>query len=241
MRTTALRLQLAPLSLPTKGMVLIDKPPGLSSHDVVAVVRQLTHEKRVGHAGTLDPLATGLLIILISRDWTKQQDTFLHMDKTYVCQAQLGYTTDSYDTTGMETSRAELSKVMSLTDVELHHAANSLTGQQSQVVPAYSAVKFHGQKLYELSRANAELPPLPSRTVTISQFELIAISRTNQGITVECKIACSSGTYVRSLLHDWGQQLGVGATVSALRRTSIGEYRLNDALNYSPEWWPGVE
>jgi len=219
------------------GLLLIDKPSGWTSHDVVAKVRHITGIKTVGHAGTLDPLATGLLIVLVGKEFTKQQTQFLKMDKEYVVTAQLGITTDSYDTDGQIVSQAEWSQVKKINQAQVKTVLTHLTGAITQTVPAFSAVKVKGKKLYNLARKQQlDLATLPQRQVKIYSLELLnfTIDQVKQQILVTLKIKCSSGTYIRSLVHDLGQLLGVGATVTRLRRTHIGPYRVEDAEPLNP-------
>lgn len=218
------------------GIVLIDKPVGLTSHDVVARVRRQTGIKRVGHSGTLDPLATGLLIILIGRQYTKLQDVFLKQDKEYECTVQLGITTDSYDSDGQILQTAPWEKVQGVTKQAVSTALDTFIGSQMQTVPAFSAVKVGGKKMYELARKQQPIENLPSRQVTIYAIELLSFNQnavaqdeSTQKVTVTFRVSTSSGTYIRSLAHDLGVQLGVGATVTALRRTKIGALGVEDA------------
>jgi tRNA pseudouridine55 synthase len=213
-------------------ILLIDKPSGITSHDVVNQVRAQTGVKRVGHAGTLDPLATGLLIILVGRESTKKQSEYLHQDKEYVCTAQLGVETDSYDKDGKTTATAEWSKVAQISKENFEAALASFRGQISQVVPAYSAVKVKGRKLYEKARQGKVVDAeLPSRLVHIYELELIDVLKNDkaQKAFFTIRVKCSSGTYIRSLVHDIGKHLQVGATVTALRRTKIGEVSVEQA------------
>lgn len=221
---------MSPADQAPSGYVLIDKPSEWSSHDVVAKVRRLLGVKRVGHAGTLDPIATGLLIVLVGRDFTRQQDAFLKLDKDYEVEFELGYTTDTYDAAGQKTTQAEWSQVSRVTREQIEQAVTSWLGTHSQQVPAFSAVKHHGRKLYQLARYEpASLPALPSRTVTFHQLELTSLQLAERYL-VRLRVGCSSGTYIRSLVQDLGRQLAVGATMTKLRRTKIGELVVEDAI-----------
>lgn len=224
-----LRALFESLALPTEGVVLVNKPTGVTSHDVVAVFRRLTGVKRIGHAGTLDPLASGLLIILIGREFTKKQADFMHLPKVYQVTAVLGSTTDTYDAEGTITTRQPWAKYAQLTQAAIQVAAQKFTGKIVQTVPGYSAVKVQGQKLYDLARrgqlADTELP---SRQVEVTTF-IIDDVKTNaieQTMSFSATIGCGSGTYVRSLIHDLGQELGCGAYVTQLHRVSIGPYQV---------------
>ncbi len=227
-----------PASLPP-GVVLIDKPTAWTSHDVVAKIRRVLRVKKVGHAGTLDPLATGLMIVLIGREATKLQDQFMKQDKTYLCTAQLGVETDTYDRTGQIVRQVEWERLDSellidgkLNQEKIESALTAFRGSIVQTVPPYSAVKVKGQKLYDQARKGTlQLTELPQRRVNITQLKLLnsKVDLELHQVTAEFEIECSSGTYVRSLIHDLGQVLGVGAVVTELRRTRIGEYSIDQA------------
>jgi len=209
------------------GIALIDKPTGVTSHDVVAYVRKQTGVRKVGHAGTLDPLATGLLIVLIGRQYTKQQSIFLHAEKSYQVTAQIGMTTDTYDTDGETIATAPTAKVNAISRQDVKIALQKYQGTFQQTVPAYSAVKRNGKKLYELARdGSIDTDQLPSREVTITDLVITDW----QPPYVSLSLSCSSGTYVRSLVYDVGKDLGVGATVTALRRTKISDFSVEDAI-----------
>ncbi len=217
---------------------LVDKPQGWSSHQVVNWVRRQTGEKRVGHSGTLDPLATGLLIILVGRQATKRQSEFLKLDKWYDYEAQLGLTSDTYDCTGELQVIATQSELQSITQQQVEQVIQQFTGNLTQVVPAFSAVKRRGKKLYELTRSgNLDMSLLPSRDITVFQHELLSMqwqedradSLGTRKLVIRGRVHVSSGTYIRSLIHDMGQALGVGAVMVGLRRTAVGEYRVDYA------------
>ncbi|MBI2416133.1 MAG: tRNA pseudouridine(55) synthase TruB [Candidatus Kerfeldbacteria bacterium] len=204
--------------------LLLDKPMGYSSHDMVDLVRRILHERTVGHAGTLDPLATGLLLLLVGRVETKRQAEFMGLDKVYVTELTFGYTSSTYDAEG------QLQYSGDANTITQEQCANILTqfqGTIEQVVPAYSAVKQGGRKLYQLARAGQiNQSTLPKRTVTIFDLTIVAW----QPPRAILQVRCTSGTYIRSLAHDIGQTLAVGAYVSALRRTRIGDYDVREAL-----------
>ena len=206
------------------GLLLVDKPVGPTSHDLVDWLCRVSGVRRVGHTGTLDPLASGLMIMLVGREFTKLQAQFLKSDKTYVVTAQLGVTSDSYDATGNILTKND--SWQNIRRVKFQNAVNQFVGQIDQTVPIYSAVKINGEKLYDLARrGQTDLIGLPARSVTIYSLRITNFSLPH--FTLE--VSCSSGTYVRSLIHDIGQTLGVGAVVTALRRTQIGDYSINDA------------
>lgn len=213
------------------GVYLADKPSGPSSHAIVNYFRRLSNLKRVGHAGTLDPLASGLLIILIGREFTRQQTQYLKQDKEYLVTFSLGQSTDTYDSTGQITASSDWSKVEKITPVQIETTVTSFRGKIDQIVPIFSAVKIAGQKLYEKAR-RGESVALPSRQITIHKLELINFQKDIKKETLSCtlRVHCSSGTYIRSLVHDLGQKLTVGATVTALRRTRIGDFHVKNAI-----------
>ena len=225
------------------GIALIDKPSGWSSHDVVNKVRRITRIKRVGHAGTLDPLATGLLIILIGREFTRMQEIFMKQPKEYVVTAQFGITTDSYDSDGKVVSEVRPNKIEKVTSEEIEEATQPFVGDIDQQVPIFSAIKVDGKKLYDHGRMQRELqsndtvsnsvidvPDLPIKQVSVQAFELLTLNLPY----AKFRVACSSGTYVRSLVHDLGDSIGIGATVTQLRRTRIGEFDVQDAIQLLP-------
>ncbi len=216
--------------------VLWNKPSGYTSHDVVAQVRKkitkVTGEKiKVGHSGTLDPLACGLLIILLGAA-TKSQDWFMNMDKEYEVEAILGYVSDTYDVDG-KVEKQSPEKIEGLEQKQLEEKVGEeikiFIGEIQQQTPAYAAVKVGGKKLYEYARAG-QIVSLPWRQVRIDKVEVLILEQTNfaggETWRVCMRVKCSSGTYIRSLVHDLGQALGCGAVVSKLRRTKIGEYCL---------------
>lgn len=202
-------------------ILLINKPLGWTSFDVVKKVRNTIREKKVGHAGTLDPLATGLLILCTGK-FTKRIDEIQGQEKEYTGVIRLGETTPSYD---RETEVMETRAIDHLTEESIKEAAKTFVGTIDQVPPIYSAVQIDGKRAYTLARKGKDVE-LKSRTVTINAFDITSIN----GPEVEFRVVCSKGTYIRSLAHDLGQQLGVGAHLSKLERTRIGEYKLEDAL-----------
>jgi tRNA pseudouridine55 synthase len=221
------------MEIPANGILLVDKPAGMTSHDVVNFFRRQTGIKRIGHAGTLDPFATGLLVILVGRAATKQQSHFLHQSKEYFCQAQLGLTTDSYDFTGRVVTHRPFAEVALITRTQLEAILPKFRGKIAQTVPAFSAVKIKGQKLYDQARKGTiDLSTLPTRTVEIFELELqdFTLDSKAQKVLFSLWVHCSSGTYIRSLIHDIGQILGVGATVTQLHRTKIDNLRVEDAI-----------
>ncbi len=201
-------------------LLLIDKPYEWTSFDVVKKLRSVLKVKKIGHAGTLDPLATGLLLIATGK-FTKKLQFLQTEDKEYEGTIEVGRTTPSYD---LETPFDSESSWEHITEDHLRAAAEELTGSIEQFPPAHSAVKVDGQRAYKRARANKEVK-LKSRDVTIHRFDLLETRLPE----VDFSIHCSKGTYIRSMAHDFGKKLGVGAYLKGLRRTAIGEYRLADA------------
>ena len=206
-------------------IILVDKPAGISSFGVVAKVRgylraEFGHKVKVGHTGTLDPFATGLLILL-SGKYTKRSNEFLKQDKVYEATLRLGATSTTGDPEG------ELTEVSNRipTPNEITSALQHFTGTIPQTVPRYSAVKIGGERAYRLARRGADFTP-PTRTVTIYNIEILNYDYPS--LTIRCHV--SSGTYIRTLAEDIGGQLGTGAYLTALRRESIGNYNVTDAL-----------
>lgn len=204
-----------------EGILLVHKPTGMTSHDVVARVRRKFNIKKVGHAGTLDPLATGLLIMLIGKA-TKQFDRFMSFDKAYRAQMILGQVTDSADTQGQILSQKPIGGI-DLTMIE--NAALKFKGEIKQVPPMVSAVKVNGKKLYELARQGIEIQRQP-RLIRIDTLDVQKF----QAPHVDIFVRCSKGTYIRQLAADIGDELRCGACISAIERTEIGPYHLDDAV-----------
>ncbi|MBB6611926.1 tRNA pseudouridine(55) synthase TruB [Pontibacter sp. Tf4] len=202
-------------------ILLIDKPLTWTSFDVVKKVRNTLRVKKIGHAGTLDPLASGLLILCTGK-FTKRIDEIQAQEKEYTGTIILGQYTPSYD---KETEVTETKDISHLTPETIKAAANTFVGTIEQVPPIYSAVMVDGKRAYDLARRGkaAELKP---RTITIKAFDITNI----EGEVVSFKVICTKGTYIRSLAHDLGVQLGVGGHLGSLVRTRIGDYKLEDAL-----------
>lgn len=203
-----------------EGFLNIDKPSGLTSHDVVNRVRRAAGLRRVGHAGTLDPLATGVLIVGLGRA-TRLLEYVVGQPKAYLATARLGQTTTTYDADGALLE----SRPVTVGRADMEAALAPLRGAIAQIPPMYSAVKQTGQPLYALARQGIEVQRAP-RQVTIYRLEL----GEQRGAEVMLWIDCSAGAYVRSLVHDWGQALGCGAHVTALRRLRVGEFSAESAL-----------
>lgn len=205
----------------TEGKILlIDKPLTWTSFDVVKKLRYALKVKKIGHAGTLDPLATGLLLIGTGK-FTKKLNDLQGLDKQYEGVITIGKTTPSYD---LETEFDSVQDTSHITSEELHQAATKLTGPLAQIPPAHSAVKVNGERAYKKARKN-EAVKLDPRAITIHSFDLLKID----GDDIHFRIECTKGTYIRSMARDFGEILGVGAHLSALRRTMIGDYSVADA------------
>ncbi|HDZ58819.1 MAG TPA: tRNA pseudouridine(55) synthase TruB [Ignavibacteriales bacterium] len=201
--------------------LLIDKPPQWTSFKVVYKIKKAINIRRVGHTGTLDPLATGLLIILTGKS-TKKMLEFQNLDKTYEGIITLGKTSPSMDT---ETEITENDMPEDLTEEKILSVRNQFLGEIVQVPPMYSALKVKGQKLYHLARKGKVVKREP-RKVYVSKFEIKKIDLPD----IHFEIRCSKGTYIRVIANDFGEKLGCGAVLSSLRRTEIGDYNVNDAL-----------
>jgi tRNA pseudouridine55 synthase len=204
------------------GLLIIDKPAGWTSHDVVARLRRLTGTRRVGHAGTLDPLATGVLVVGVGKA-TRLLGHLALAEKEYLATIRLGQATSTGDAEGDVISGAPATGV---TLAAVRAAAASLTGQIEQVPPAVSAVKVAGTRAYRLARAGTT-PALAPRVVTVKSFRVIEERRVADLLDVDVAVTCSSGTYIRALARDMGEALGVGGHVTVLRRTRAGPYDLS--------------
>lgn len=206
---------------PEGEILLFNKPLGWTSFDLVKKVRNTLRIKKVGHAGTLDPLATGLMILCTEKQ-TKQIAELTGKDKVYTGTLRLGQTTPSYD---LETELTDAVDVSYITLTQLKQAVIAFVGEISQRPPAHSAVKVDGKRVYKSARAGVEVE-IPLRQVHVYAFEITGFELPE----VHFRIHCSKGTYIRSLVHDLGQTLGVGAVLTALCRTAIGDLKLEDAL-----------
>jgi tRNA pseudouridine55 synthase len=203
------------------GAILIDKPSGPTSHDVVDAIRRKFGIKKVGHCGTLDPNATGLLIIVLGRG-TKLSERLMGDDKVYEGTVKFGETTDSYDSDGEITSSLP---VMPMTLDQLNEEAATFIGDQMQVPPMVSAIKKNGVPLYKLARKGIEVEREP-RLIHIYNFRFTEYTEPFG----KCRVACTKGTYIRSMAHDLGHKLGCGAHLTALRRCASGKFDVADAL-----------
>ena len=206
------------------GLVIVDKPPGLTSHDVVARIRRLAGTRRIGHAGTLDPMATGVLVIGVDKA-TRLLGHLALTEKEYSATIRLGQATDTDDADGEIVAETPAAGV---TDSALDAAAAALTGEIRQVPPGFSAIKVGGKRAYRLAREGGA-PELAARTVTVRAFDIQAVRRSGDLLDVDVTVTCSSGTYIRALARDLGTALGVGGHLTALRRTRVGPYEIGAA------------
>jgi tRNA pseudouridine55 synthase len=206
------------------GLVLVDKPAGMTSHDVVARIRRLAGTRKVGHAGTLDPMATGVLVVGVGKA-TRLLGHLTLADKQYLATIRLGQATSTDDAEGEVTATAGAAGV---TDDAVRAAVAALTGPIEQVPPGVSAIKIDGQRAYKLTR-DGQAPELAARPVVVHDFTVGAIRRESDFLDLDASVTCSSGTYVRALARDLGQALGTGGHLTALRRTRSGSYRIEDA------------
>lgn len=216
----------APPSNPISGILLVDKPAGITSHDVVARARRIIGTRKIGHAGTLDPMATGLLILGINNS-TRLLTWLVGLDKEYTATIRLGASSTTDDAEGELGARADRFALTAISDSALAAAMARLTGALSQRPSSVSAIKVDGKRAYTLAREGAELV-LPARAVTVSEFVALAVRR-GEWFDLDVRVQCSSGTYIRALARDLGDDLEVGGHLTALRRTRIGPFRVDDA------------
>ncbi|WP_010541591.1 tRNA pseudouridine(55) synthase TruB [Dietzia alimentaria] len=213
-----------PRPAPEPGLVVVDKPGGMSSHDVVARLRRFFGTRKVGHAGTLDPMATGVLVVGIERA-TKMLGLLALETKSYEATIRLGQTTATDDAEGEITATADASEV---SDEAIDAGVAALTGEIDQVPSAVSAIKVDGKRAYDRVRAGEEVV-LKSRRVTVSRFDVLGRLRSGEVVDLVVVVDCSTGTYIRALARDLGAGLGVGGHLTALRRTMVGPFDLDVA------------
>lgn len=216
-------------------LLVVNKPKNYTSHDIVAIVRKRLNVKRVGHAGTLDPLATGVLLILVGREETKKQAQYMAGEKEYVAEVTLGQTSATDDAEGPFTAGQDPTQV---TREQIENVLQTFIGEIQQTPPAFSAIQIGGKRLYKIARNirntdNADKihdytdkMQIPERTVTVHDIELLEYNSP----VLKIKVQCGKGTYIRSLARDIGAKLGVGAYMSELTRTKVGEYSLEQAI-----------
>lgn len=202
------------------GIVIVDKPAGWTSQDVTARLRRVFNTRRIGHGGTLDPMATGVLPVFVGRA-TRGVEFFEHAEKTYEAVIRLGLTTDTQDTSGEVLEE----KPVSVSEEELAEILSQFRGEILQVPPMYSALKVNGQKLCDLARKGQQVERQP-RPITIYRLEMADFD----GVTARLTVRCSKGTYIRTLCHDIGQALGCGGCMQQLRRVSAGAYTIEEAV-----------
>ena len=202
------------------GIVIVDKPQGWTSQDVTSRLRRVFNTRRIGHGGTLDPMATGVLPVFVGRA-TRGVEFFEHAEKTYETVLRLGMTTDTEDITGAVLSEA----TVSLSEADILGVLPQFQGDIWQVPPMYSALKVNGQKLYDLARKGKEVERLP-RPITIHELTLLEMGEN----TLRLRVRCSKGTYIRTLCKDIGQALGCGGCMQQLRRVTAGEYTIEEAV-----------
>ena len=207
------------------GLVVVDKPAGMTSHDVVGKLRRYFHTRKVGHAGTLDPMATGVLVVGLERG-TKFLAHMVASTKAYDATIRLGCATHTDDAEGERTWGEDAA---ALDDASIAHEITQLTGDIMQRPAAVSAIKIDGKRAHERVRAGEEVE-IPARPITVSRFDVHEIRRAGEFVDLDVSVACSSGTYIRSLARDLGEALGVGGHLTALRRTEVGPFTLDDAL-----------
>lgn len=208
---------------PIQGILLVNKPRGLNSFKLVAILRKRLGVKKIGHAGTLDPFATGVMVMLIGREYTRLSDTFLNHDKEYIADVHLGSATDTHDCDGVVTSTSTIIP----THDEIVKALAAFQGTIEQVPPMFSAKKIGGKKLYELARQGKEIerkPSIVTMTTKLISYEYPIL---------KINVSCSKGTYIRSIAHELGISLGCGAHLVELQRTRSGPFRIEQCMEGS--------
>lgn len=208
---------------PPEGILLIDKPAGITSFRLVAILRKKLHVKKIGHAGTLDPFATGVMVMLVGRNYTRLSDKLLGQNKKYRVRVRLGVTTDSYDCEGKVTSTSDV--VPSLEEVQ--EVLKAFQGAIMQTPPMFSAKKVEGKKLYELARKGEEVERKPVEVTVQTELEGYNYPY------VDLSVSCSKGTYIRSIAHDLGLKLGCGAHAEKLIRTQSGQFTLEQCISFA--------
>jgi len=208
----------------SQGFIVINKTVGPTSHDIVNQLRRITGIKKIGHAGTLDPFAEGVLIVAIGREATKEMGKFAKLDKEYIATLRLGFTSDTFDCTGRMSSWPQTIKKIGVDEVK--NVLQQFVGEQDQLPPMFSAKKVNGKKLYELARKGKVVERKLSR-INIYDIELLKYDWPN----LEIKIACSTGTYIRALANDIGERLNCGSYLEKLKRISVGPYNIAAAVD----------
>lgn len=205
------------------GIIIFDKPADYTSFDVVAKLRGILGIKKIGHAGTLDPMATGILVICVGKA-TKVVNLLTDMDKTYVAEMHLGTVTNTLDMTGEVIEE----RPVNVTEDEVRDAVMSMQGESDQVPPMYSAKKINGKKLYEIARQGGTVERKPHH-INVYNIEIISMNLPD----VFFKVSCSKGTYIRSIISDIGEKLGCGAAMKGLRRTKVGDFSIQNAVDFN--------
>ena len=208
------------------GFLVVDKEPGMTSHDVVAIARKALGTRKVGHAGTLDPMATGILVLGFNNG-TRLLQYITDGDKSYQATVVLGAATVTDDVEGEVVSTADTSAI---TDAQIHEELSKMRGTIMQRPSSVSAVKIDGERAYDRVRSGEEVV-LPSREVTISQLDVLAIRRLDKGIEIDIEVTCSSGTFIRAIARDSGDVLGVGGHLNSLRRSRVAGFGLDRAVS----------
>ncbi len=209
------------------GIIVIDKPKNYTSHDIVNIARRTLKTKRVGHIGTLDPNATGVLVLCVNKA-TKLVKFFENHSKTYIATIKLGVQTDTDDLTGEIINQKSTE---SITDEQIKEAVNSFKGLQHQLPPNYSAIKVNGKKMYELARKNKPMPELKTRPIEVLKISNLTVLSRTDGIIIEVTLKVSKGTYIRSIARDLGFKLDNFGTLKELRRTDIELFSLKDSIS----------
>ena len=204
------------------GFILVNKPVGITSFKLVYIIKKKLNVKKVGHCGTLDPLASGLMIVLVGK-YTKLQEKFMKQDKVYLATIKLGIKTDSGDLEGKLISQSDYSHIK---EFDIKNALNSFIGKISQIPPMYSALKVNGKKLYELARKGITIERKP-REITIYNIDFLDFKKD----TFSIRIKCSSGTYIRTLVEDIGKKINTDTVLINLVREEIGNYKISSAVN----------
>lgn len=215
-------------ALANSGLVIVDKPQGMTSHDVVSKIRRTFSTKKVGHAGTLDPMATGVLVLGLERG-TKFLAHMVASTKSYTATIRLGAATTTDDREGETIASASPDQLAGITETKISDAVKPFRGSIMQRPAAVSAIKIDGKRAHQRVR-EGEKVEIPARPVTISRYDILEIRRDAAFIDIDVEVDCSSGTYIRSLARDLGKELGVGGHLTALRRTQVGPFTLDNAV-----------
>ncbi|CAB0557850.1 tRNA pseudouridine(55) synthase TruB [Corynebacterium diphtheriae] len=215
-------------ALVNSGLVIVDKPQGMTSHDVVSKIRRTFSTKKVGHAGTLDPMATGVLVLGLERG-TKFLAHMVASTKSYAATIRLGAATTTDDREGETIASASPDQLAAITETKISDAVKQFRGFIMQRPAAVSAIKIDGKRAHQRVR-EGEKVEIPARPVTISRYDILEIRRDAAFIDIDVEVDCSSGTYIRSLARDLGEELGVGGHLTALRRTQVGPFTLDNAV-----------